>query len=173
MWKIFPSFVQKAFQQSFSQESLLNGKNRLLENEWFNILARLKSSIVRCPHCGEEMFLESDKISVCQSCKKSVKAVGYLKFPKRANREVTVPIFKGALLYDYHINSASEDFDTEVAVVLEKPGKFGLKNDSKIKWLITAPGGKTFARQAGETQILVADCKIDFGKNTAQVIVNN
>ena len=172
MWNIFPSFVKKAFQQSFGQESLLQGKNRLLENEWFNILVRLKSSIVRCPHCGEEMFLESDKASVCQSCKKSVKAAGYLNFSKRANREVTVPIFQGAVLYDYHMNSSSEDFDTEAAVVLEKPGKFGLKNNSNYKWLVTAPDGRTFARQPGDTQVLVANCKIDFEKNTATVVVN-
>ena len=173
MWKVFPSFVQKAFQQSFSQESLLKGQNRLLENEWFNILMRLKSSIVRCPHCGEEMFLESDRASICQACGKSVKAAGYLKFPKRANRDVTVPIFKDAVLYDYHMNSSSEDFETAAASVLEKPGKFGLKNDSNNNWIVTAPDGRTFARAAGETQVLVANCKIDFGKNTAQVIVNN
>ena len=172
MWNIFPSFVKKAFQQSFGQESLLQGKNRLLENEWFNILVRLKSSIVRCPHCGEEMFLESNKASLCQACKKSVKAAGYLNFSKRANREVTVPIFKGAVLYDYHMNSSSEDFDTEAAVVLEKPGKFGLKNNSNCKWLVTAPDGRTFARQPGDTQVLVANCKIDFEKNTATVVVN-
>lgn len=173
MWKIFPKFVQDAFQQSFSQESLMNGKNRLLENEWFNILVRLKSSIVICPYCGEEMFLESNAASVCPSCKKSLKAAGYLNFPKRANREVTVPIFKGAVLYDYHMNSLSEDFNTEAAVILEKPGKFGLKNNSNSKWIVTAPDARTFTRQPGETQVLVANCKIDFGKNTAQVMVNN
>ena len=174
MWRIFPSFVQKIFQQAFSQESLLHGKNRPLEQDWFNVLVRLKSSIVRCPHCGEEMFLESDKATSCPSCKKSVKAAGYLQFARRANRDVTVPIFRDAVLYDYHMNSASEDFDTEAAVILEKPGKFGLKNNSQSKWIVTAPDGRTFARQTGDTQVLVAGCKIEFGKNnSAQVIVND
>ena len=174
MWNVFPSFVKNAFQQSFSQESLLQGKNRLLENEWFHILMRLKSSIVRCPYCGEEMFLESDRVSICQSCKKPVKAVGYLNFStRRANREVTVPIFKDAVLYDYHMKSSSEDFYTEAAVILEKPGKFGLKNNSSYSWLVTAPDGRTFARQPGDTQVLVANCKIDFEKDRAEVIVNN
>ena len=172
-WKMFPSFIQEAFRQSFSQESLLRGKNRLLENEWFNILMRLKSSIVRCPHCGDEMSLENDRATICQSCKKSVKAAGYLKFPRRANREVTVPIFNGATLYDYHMDSLSEDFETAAATVLEKPGKFGLKNNSKFKWIVKAPDGRTFARQPGDTQLLVPNCEIDFGKNTAQIIANS
>ena len=174
MWNFFPSFVKAAFQQSFSQESLLEGKNRLLEQDWLNILMRLKSSIVRCPHCGEEMFLESDKPTACQSCKKIVKAAGYLNFAKRANHEVTVPIFNGVVLYDYHMDSSSEDFTTEAAHVLEKPGKFGLKNNSRFNWSVKTPEGKIFARQIGEVLVLAANVKIDFGnKNIAQVIVND
>ena len=137
------------------------------------MLVRLKSSIVRCPHCGNEMFLESDAATTCPNCKRSVKAAGYLQFNKRANQIVTVPIFKDAVLYDYHMDSSSEDFETAAALILAKPGKFGLKNNSQSKWIITAPDGKTFMRQAGETQVLAADCKIEFGKNNlAQVIVN-
>ena len=174
MWAFFPSFVKKTFQQAFSQESLLHGSNRPLEQDWFNVLVRLKSSIVRCPHCGDEMFLESDSATVCPNCKKSVKAVGYLKFDKRANQDVTVPIFKDAVLYDYHMNSASEDFETTAAVILEKPGKFGLKNNSQLRWSVKTVDGKILTRQPGEVQILVTGLKINFGnKNIAEVIVNN
>ena len=173
MWKYFPSFLKAAFRQSFSQESLLNGKGRLLEQDWFHILMRLKSSLIRCPNCGEEIFLESDKATVCQSCKQNVKAVGYLNFTKRSNQEVTVPIFKNAVLYDYHMNSASEDFETEAAVILEKPGKFGLKNNSRFNWTVKTPEGKIFTRQPGEVQVLFIGVKIDFGnKNIAQVVAN-
>ena len=174
MWPNFPDFVKRAFRQSFSQESLLGGKNRLLEQDWFNILMRLKSSLVRCPYCGEEIFLESDKPTVCQSCRRTLKAVGYLNFARRANVEVTVPIFKDAVLYDYHMDFSSEDFETVAAVVLEKPGKFGLKNNSRFNWKITTPDGKIFARQQGEVLVLSRDVKIDFGnRNIAQVIVND
>ena len=174
MWQALPSFVRKIFQRAFSQESLLDGKTRPLEQDWFHVLVRLKSSIVRCPHCGEEIFLESDAATACPNCKKSVKSAGYLKFNKRANQAVTVPIFKDAVLYDYHMDSSSENFETAAALVLAKPGKFGLQNNSQSKWIVTAPDGRSFVRQTGETQVLSADCKIEFGKNTsAQVIVNN
>lgn len=174
MWNFFPRFIKAAFQRSFSQESLLRGKGRLLEQDWLNILMRLKSSVVRCPHCGEEIFLESDAATVCQSCRQIVKAVGYLNFAKRANQAVTVPIFKGVVLYDYHVDSASEDFATEAAVVLEKPGKFGLKNNSRFNWTVKTPAGKIFARRVDEVLVLAADTKIDFGnKNIAQVVAND
>ncbi|MBQ6759368.1 MAG: hypothetical protein IJP42_09870 [Selenomonadaceae bacterium] len=174
LWGFFPSFIQAAFRQSFSQESLLEGKERLLEQAWFNILMRLKSSLVRCPHCGEEMFLESDRATTCQSCKRTVKAVGHLLFDKRAGQDVTVPIFKDAALYEYHMNPLSEDFETRSAVILEKPGKFGLKNASNYNWKIKTPSEKILAKQPGEVLVLGADAKIDFyNKNIAQVIVNN
>ena len=171
MWKYFPSFVKAAFQESFNQESLLNGRGRLLEQDWFNILMRLKSSIVKCPQCGEEIFLESDRETICGNHK--IKAVGYLNFAKRSNQAVTVPIFKNAVLYDYHVDGASEDFKNIAAVIKEKPGKFGLENKTNQRWQITAPDGKTAVKNPGETLVLGADFKIDFGNgNVAKVVVN-
>lgn len=173
MWNVFPSFIQEAFRQSFGQESLYDGKNRLLEQDWFNILMRLKSSLIRCPYCGEEMFLESDKPTVCQNCKRTIKAVGYLNFPKRSNQEVTVPIFKNVALYDYHMHSSLGDFTTEAAIILEKPGKFGLKNNSQFTWKITTPDGRLITKQAGDVLVLSAGSQIDFGKGeTVQIVVN-
>ncbi len=170
MWKYFPSFVKAAFQESFSQESLLQGRGRLLEQDWFHILMRLKSSIVKCPQCGEEIFLESDRETICG--KHKIKPVGYLNFEKRSNQAVTVPIFKDAVLYNYHVDN-SDDFKNVAAVILEKPGKFGLQNKTNRRWSVTAPDGKTFTKQAGETVVLGANFKIDFGNgNIAQVIVN-
>ena len=171
LWNFFPSFIKDAFQQSFSQESLLHARGRLLEQDWFNILMRLKSSIVKCPQCGEEIFMESDRETVCKNHR--VKPVGYLKFAKRSNQAVTVPIIGGAVLYKYHVDSSSEDFKTVAALVREKPGKFGLKNETDRRWQITAPNGKTVTKQPGETPLLGVDFKIDFGNNNiAQVVVN-
>ena len=171
MWKFFPSFIKKAFQDSFSQESLLNGRGRLLEQDWFNILMRLKSSIAKCPQCGEEIFLESDKETICKNHK--IKPVGYLKFGKRSNQAVTVPIFKDIVLYDYHVDASSEDFKTVAAVIKEKPGKFGLENKTDRKWIITTADGKTVTKNPGETLVISAGAKIDFGKGSiAEVIVN-
>lgn len=170
-WKFFPSFVKDAFQQSFSQESLLKGRGRLLEQDWFNILMRLKSSIVKCPKCNDKIFIESDRETICGNHK--VKPVGYLQFSKRSNQAVTVPIVGGAVLYNYHVDSSSEDFETIAAVIKEKPGKFGLENKTNRRWLITAPNGKTTTKNPGEVLVLGADFKIDFGNNnSAQVIVN-
>ena len=170
LWKCFPSFVKDAFQQSFSQDSLINMRGRLLEQDWFNILMRLKSSIVKCPQCGEEIFLESDRETICKSHK--IKPEGYLNFTRRSNQAVTVPIFKDAVLYDYHV-SGSEDFETVAAVIFEKQGKFGMENKSSKSFLVTAPNGKSATKNTGERFLLSVDFKIDFGNNNVATVVAN
>ena len=174
-WPYFPDFLKNAFIQSFSYESLHKAENRLLEEQWIHVLMRLKSSLVQCPHCHDEMFLASDKATICQNCNKNVLPVGYLKFPKRTDMEVTVPLIGGVRLFDYHISNNTDNYgyENEVALVMEKPGKLGLKNESSNSWTITAPNGNSAAKQPNEIAVLGAGFKIDFGKKiTAEVVVN-
>lgn len=173
-WSCYPTFIQKAFQKSFSQDSLLNSKGRLQEQEWLHVLIQLKSSIVKCPNCGTEMFLESNGVTKCPDCQNKVQPVGYLRFAKkRFNIDISVPIFEGVRLYEYHMSESSEDYQTESAVVLVKPGKFGLQNNSKNRWTITSADGRTSTKQNGEVAILGLGFKIDFGNgNVAEILPN-
>lgn len=173
MWKFFPNFIHNAFQKSFSQDSLLKGEGRLLDRQWLNLLVRLKSSIAHCPYCGEELFLECTGETHCHNCGKNVKPVGCLDFGARTGNNVTVPIFRDVRLYEYHMDSGSEDYETETAVVLEKPDKFGLKNNSSRQWKITAPNGKVGFKAPGETAILSVGFEIDFGKGSVAKVVAN
>ncbi|MBO1306304.1 hypothetical protein JZO70_09040 [Enterococcus sp. 669A] len=165
-WPCLPDFIRKAFVESFSQECLLQEKGRLLEQQWIHLLLRLKSSIVRCPECNAEIFLDVKEQAICPDCQSKIQVVGYLEFAKkRSNIEICVPIFEGICLYEYQISVASDDYQTEVATILAKPGKFGLKNNSNFNWTITAPSGKTSIKQKGEVAILGLGFKIDFGND--------
>ncbi len=173
-WPCFPKFIQKAFAQSFSQESLLQAKGRLLEQDWLHLLVQLKSSIVKCPNCKSEMFIESKGETSCPDCRSLVKPVGYFKFSKkRSNIEINVPIFEGVCLYEYHMDDASENYLNKAAILLVKPGKFGLQNISKNRWTVTSSDGKTSIKKQDEVAVLGIGVKIDFGNgNIAEVIAN-
>lgn len=174
MWQYFPSFVKEAFQKSFSSNSLLRGRGRLLESEWIHILMRLKSSLVKCPHCGSEIFLESSNITVCPNCKKHTEAVGYFEFAPRTNVTINVPIFEDVRLYGYHMNNYSTDFFNEIAIVREKPGKFGLENQSNQVWTIQPTEGESFEKSHRHVVVLGENFQIDFGAgNFATVKANN
>ena len=78
--------------------------------------------------------------------------------------EIAVPIFKGVHLYEYHMDENSEDYQTEVATVLVKPGKFGLENNSTHPWIVTSSSGKTGTIQKGDKPVVLGiGSKIDFG----------
>lgn len=167
MWPYFPAYIQKAFRRSFSQESLLKAEGRLLEKQWMHLLARLKSSIVKCPHCGDEIFLESSGQTLCSNCRGRIRPAGYLDFTKRrGNIPVRIPVYEGAVLYACHIDESSEDYHTEAARVIVKPDKYGLENLSGNKWIVTI-GDRTSVRDPGSVVVLTEGMHIDFGGGTA------
>ncbi|MDO4571111.1 MAG: serine/threonine-protein kinase [Planctomycetia bacterium] len=170
LWPFFPRYIHEAFGRSFCQDSLLKAQDRLLEQEWLHLLVRLKSSIVKCPKCKSEIFLESHGETTCPDCKASIKPAGYIRFLKRrSDIEVRVPIFEGTRLFSYHMTETSNDYQTEVASILTKPGKFGLKNNSTLRWAVSADG-KTITKQPGDVVVLGTNLKIDFGNgNVAEI----
>lgn len=173
-WPCFPHFIQKAFLKSFSQESLLKGCGRLQEQEWLHLLVQLKSSIVKCPKCGSEMFLESVGGTLCPDCKKCIKPEGYFRFLKRrSNIEIKVPIFEGVRLFKYHMSDTCDDYQSEAAAVLVKPGKLGLQNNSGLRWKVISSDGRTSSKQNGEVAVLRAGFKIDFGNENVAEIMSN
>lgn len=172
-WPCFPRFIQTAFNKSFNQESLHHSGGRPQEQEWLHLLVRLKSSIVKCPVCGSEMFLESSGVTRCPDCQRQVTPSGYFRFKKRFNIEICVPIFEGVYLYEYHMNENSEDYQTEAAQIVIKPGKFGLQNLSQHSWTIITADGRTSTKQPGEVAILGIGIRIDFGNGSVAEIITN
>lgn len=174
LWPYYPDFIRKAFGRSFSQDSLLKCQGRLIEQEWLAVLVRLKSMIVKCPVCGCEMFLDSNGPAICPDCKASVEPAGFLRFDKkRANVEMALPVFEGVRLFEAEVDSRSNGFKTVSAEIIEKPGKYGMRNLTDTVWKITSPNGTQAVRSPGEVAVLGGGFIIDFGKGvTAEVVVN-
>jgi len=174
LWPCLPSYIQDAFKQSFSQDSMLRLQGRLTDLEWLHLMVQLKSSLAKCPHCNEEVFVESKSSSVCIDCGGNISAIGYLKFnKKRSNVEICAPIYEGVVLYDYHMSETSNNYLEPAAKVLVKPGKFGLGNSSRYTWTVTSPKGETVTKSKGEVAPLSLGAKIEFSNdNVAEVISN-
>ena len=173
-WKYFPSYIKNAFQQSFSRESLLQGGGRLTEQTWRHLLIRLKSSVVNCPYCQEQIFLETERNTICPACHNEIRSAGYLHFPTRGNVVIDVPIYSGVRLYEYHTGSDFDSYENEIATILSKPDKFGLKNESNCTWNVSNSIGKAAQKPPGVVAVLRDGFKIDFGQNgsVAKVILN-
>jgi DNA-binding helix-hairpin-helix protein with protein kinase domain len=134
LWKVFPQYFRDMFIEAFSKEVMLKTKPRLTDKVWVDVLVRLRSDIVKCPHCGEETFIEPDKESTCIECGKSFKAGGTIRFD-----EFEVAVFPGVKVYSWHIDTTDEDTAKAIAEVVKNPKNpdvCGLKNLSDKPWTV-------------------------------------
>lgn len=57
MWKILPQGLRDTFIQEFSNSKISNPQHRITEIEWKNILMGTRDNLIRCPKCGDEVFV--------------------------------------------------------------------------------------------------------------------
>ncbi|MCR5214662.1 MAG: serine/threonine-protein kinase [Eubacterium sp.] len=173
IWNCIPKYIKEAFEKSFSQDSLLRAEGRLQEQEWIHLLMRLKSSITKCPICGNDVFVDCHD-SYCDACGKTIIAPGYLKFKSRTGMDILVPIYQDTRLFDYHLNYDSSDYFTVKANVMAKPGKYGLLNKSGEDWQISsADGSRKSIRRNKEIAVLGSGFVFDFGNGNIAEVINN
>jgi DNA-binding helix-hairpin-helix protein with protein kinase domain len=169
----YPAYIPGVFKRTFSQDNMLRDGRYVSARDWLHSLMRLKSSIAACPYCKDEIFLADTQPIVCPSCRKDVQSAGHIKFARRANIEVTVPIFDGICLYGYHLSGGLAGFNTTTGCIITKDERFGLENQSTQNWTITAAGGANAVKNPGEVVPLNPGMKIDFGNDNIAEIISN
>lgn len=156
-WSAFPIFLQEAFIKSFT-DGIDDPSKRLVESEWFSVLVRTYSDVVRC-ECGcPESFISmhdlSDGTYHCPGCD--------VRRPLMDIGKIVVALTPDTEIYRCQITSKTDDFDTAVAKIVEhktKPGIFGIKNLSTDTW-ITEKKDRIMPDKA---MILYPGLNIDFG----------
>jgi serine/threonine protein kinase len=135
LWPVYPDFLQDAFIKSFA-EGMKNPDARLPENEWQKTLVRLRDEILKCPSCGEDLFLNhfpAGEIIKCH-CGHSY------SHPLRLDvGKYRVPLFPGIKLYACHTADGNDDYSTvtgEVIMNKNDPSLWGIKNLSQDSWFM-------------------------------------
>jgi serine/threonine protein kinase len=67
IWPLLPQHMKDFFCRAFSRKALSEGRGRPSEIEWIRELVRLRSEIVTCPHCGNEVFLDEARACRCDN----------------------------------------------------------------------------------------------------------
>ena len=150
-WPAFPAKLRQAFIQEFSQEKLKNPNTRMIESQWEKLIAGIRDNLVKCPHCGEETFIEDARI--CMDCGKKIDVSKRIKL---ANRSIMLT--KGTKVY---LNSDNVP-DAEIVAHPNDPTKILLKNTSKEKWTAETPSGKIKVVEPGGMMPVNPGIKIAF-----------
>ena len=132
-WPAFPGKLREIFTTELSQDRLKNPQTRLMESQWEKAISSIRDRLVRCPHCGEETFVEDVEAPICMDCGKSIDHKQTLVI---GNREIILT----AKTFVYIDNDNHPD--CEVIAHPQEAGLLLLKNISKASWTAETPSGK-------------------------------
>lgn len=162
-WPILPTDLRETFTREFSEEMLRDPQKRMIEQNWEKLIATLRDSLVVCPHCKEETFIEEGK-NTCMSCGKTIDSALRLKLGTR-----TLYLTEGTKLYIDHDNLA------DVLVLRDaSAGILLLKNlSTNVTWTAETPSGKLKSVAPGELMPVKEGIKVSFSQNVKGEIVVN
>lgn len=132
-WPAFPGKLREIFTTELGQDRLKNPQTRLMESQWEKAISSIRDRLVRCPHCGEETFVEDVEAPICMDCGKSIDHKQTLVI---GNREIILT----AKTFVYIDNDNHPD--CEVIAHPQEAGLLLLKNISKASWTAETPSGK-------------------------------
>lgn len=153
-WPVFPTILKETFVQQFSQDKLKNPTTRMIEQEWQKLIAKVRDSLVICPSCGEETFLDITTGNCkCMNCSRDVATDKYVKIGTRSL--ILTPNTK---LYIDNDNVAD-------ALVVSNPqdkSTLLIQNISNLKWTAETPSGKVKEVEPKGFMPVKAGIKISF-----------
>lgn len=159
-WPVYPKLLADAFCKTFSKEAIKDPTKRLIDKQWNNILLQIRSNVISCPHCGKEIFYDTqvpDK--PCPYCNKTPEQVTCLKIGK-----FTIPLINKQVIYECQITDM-RDFMKQAGEVIVKDGKLGLINKSGFSWTVILPDNSVRIIEPGSGMPVRPGLKIKFGNN--------
>lgn len=153
-WPTFPAILREAFIREFSQERLKNPQERMLDSQWEDLINSLRDSLVVCPNCRRETFIESD--SRCIECGKPVEVKAHLKIGRRE-----LLLTPGTHLYIDNDNIP----DCLVEVNPGDKSMLLIRNISHDAWTAETPSGKLKIVMPNECAPVKNGIKVTFNKS--------
>jgi DNA-binding helix-hairpin-helix protein with protein kinase domain len=164
-WPLYPGYVRADFVRAFTV-GLHDPAQRVREGVWRAHLSRLLDGIVICA-CGSENLTDDGAPVTCWACRRSIDKTVRLRF---TDRRVLV-LNSGTRVTRHHL-VRDYDFDATVGVVVahpNRPGVWGLRNESATTWRTRFPGGSEQEVAPGRNAGLVPGARIDFGPAAAEI----
>ncbi|MCC8113248.1 MAG: protein kinase [Bacteroidales bacterium] len=159
-WPALPALLRDTFKEQFSPELLATPEKRMLENQWRKVIQALRDALVRCPHCGDETFIEDQSAPRCMACGKDAVISGALAF---AGRKVLLT--PNTMVYIDTDNIP----DVKVISVPGDRCPVQLQNITKDNWVVETPSGKIKPIAPGERMPVKAGLKLTINSMKAVI----
>lgn len=171
-WKQFPDNVRQVFTEQFSHEALHNPGIRITEKEWLTeLLLPLRHSLIRCPHCGREIFarITDQPTFTCEDCghtstRPPLLQSGNFKVVPCPNKKI----------YQYITDRGQPKLHACTGIIVESkktPGLYGMRNLTSNTWILTTKSGKTRSIEPQQAAPLLVGNMISFGNGTTAHVI--
>jgi serine/threonine protein kinase len=95
-WPFFPEILKDTFARAFSKDAMTvqsERQTRVTEIEWKKVFIAMRNSLVTCPYCRKETFLNPNGDSTCMECGKTIRqpiilAVGKRNYDDKTNKQI-------------------------------------------------------------------------------------
>lgn len=170
-WQIYPQFVRDLFIKAFTRGIRDVEHGRVRETEWRDALSKLRDIIFYCSHCGEQNFYDvetlqqQNELAKCWYCKKTPIMPLRMRLTQEQGSSI-IMLNRDTQLFPHHLARKRYDFSIPLAEVTQHPNDpniWGLKNLSSFNWTINKPDGSIVEVIAGQSAILTANVRINFG----------
>ena len=146
-----------------------NPNRRLPDNEWQKLLIRFRGTLLKCPHCSDELCLalvpHGDTVKF--ACGSSYSYPFALEDGKHKT-----PLFPGSRLYACLTSRNVDDYLTvtgEVIMNKNNPALWGIKNLSDATWTFTTKAGEVKKIEKGSVVPIANDLEINFDGITGKI----
>ena len=151
-WPAFPEILRETFKKEFGEECLKNPEKRRIEAEWQKVIQQIRDSLVICPVCKRETFVEDSASPKCMDCGKTFNLSGILRIGSRdilltPNTKVYIDLDNKP---DIQVISVPSDSKYPVQ----------LQNITSNKWTVETPSGKLKAIEPNMTMPIKAGLKV-------------
>lgn len=172
-WEIYPDFLKKKFEHSFTSglKDPVNGRVR--ESEWCDVMISLQDSLMYCGHCGNENFYDPAAFAaapapVCWYCSRDLASPAHLRLKNRL-----VVLNHDTVLLPRHLQPGLFYDTGEVCARVVRnphhPGLWGLNNLGGCNWMVTRTDETTMVVEPGRSVAITGGVRIDFGKITGVI----
>ena len=161
-WMAFPAILRETFKNEFSEDCLKNPQKRKIEAEWQKVIQQLRDSLVTCPVCGRETFVDNPSAPKCMNCGKDFTLAGTLRIGSR-----DILLTPNTKVYVDYDNKP----DIEVINVPGDKYPIQLRNITSNKWTVETPSGKLKAIEPNMTMPVKTGLKVSIsGQSKGEIV---
>ena len=135
-WGLFPQILQDTFFHSFSKEVMTvaaKRQTRVMETEWKKVFITMRNSLVTCPYCKNETFINMEASETpCMNCDRPIAKPAMLQTGKEK-----IALMSGVKLYasTTQSNGNHKVVSGEIVADKNKPDLLGIMNLSNDVWV--------------------------------------